>query len=167
MMKRAAIVAEMLGFLKAKVESGFRKRAGDGHGPGLVSPCRECQRLISSEAVMCPHCRVIAPILQHATTLCGGCHFEIQSDSVRCPQCGVSSSPDREIRNETPVRLLGHEAQGKPATALPEILSNYRSARRFRLRGLLHNRDDRSVLFRRAARWCQHPVFYVIGGLII
>ena len=166
-MKRAAGVVEMLKFLKPKVESGFRKRAGNGDGPGLVSPCRECQRLISSEAVTCPHCRIIAPVLQHATTLCGSCHFEVQSDSVRCPQCGVSSSPDLEIRNETPVRLLGHEAQGEPATALPQVRSNHRSTHRFRPRRLAHGRDRRSVLFRRAARWRQHPVLYVIGGLIL
>src|SRR5262245_38885535 len=137
MMKRAAVVVEMLEFLKAKVESG-RKRAGDGDGPWLVSPCRECQRLISSEAVTCPHCRVIAPIWQYATTLCGSCHFEVQSVPLRCPQCGVSASPDLEIRNETPAPLLGREAQDEPATALPEVRSNHRSARRFRSRGLAH-----------------------------
>src|SRR5215472_871671 len=109
-MKRAAVVVEMLEFLKAKVESSFRKRAGEGDGPGLVSPCRECQRLISSKAVMCPHCRALGPILQYATTLCGSCHCEVQSGSLRCPQCGLSSSPDLEIRNEAPARLLGHEA---------------------------------------------------------
>ena len=116
---------------------------------------------------MCPHCRAIGPILQYATTLCGSCHFEVQSGSLRCPQCGVSSSPVLEIRNEAPARLLGHEAPEEPATALPEVRSNHLSARRFKPRGLAHGRDRRSVLFRRAARWRQHPVFYVIGGLIL
>src|SRR5262245_7522866 len=121
----------MLKFLKAKVGSGFRKRARNGDRLGLLSPCRECQRLISSESATCLHCRVIAPVLQHETTLCASCHIEVRSDSFRCPQCGASSRPNLRIRNETPVRSLGHEAQGEPATAFPKIRSNYRSARRF------------------------------------
>src|SRR5215469_147571 len=127
-MKRGAVVAEMLEFFKAKVESGFLKRGRDGDGQGILSPCRECQRLISSEAMTCPHWRVIAPVVQHATTLCASCQFQVRSDSVRCPKCGVSSSSNLKIRNETPVRSLRHEAQGEPAAALPERQGHHRPA---------------------------------------
>jgi hypothetical protein len=76
----------MLEFLKAKVESGFRKRARDRDGQGLLSPCRECQRLISSEAVTCPHCRVIAPVLQHAVLADDICAHQVRAQTIYAHQ---------------------------------------------------------------------------------
>ena len=69
-------------------------------------PCRECQRQIPAKALTCPHCGVIAPVLQHATT-----------------------EPD-----ETPVQSRGHEAQDKPVAALPEGGVPHRPTRQSRPR---------------------------------
>ena len=49
----------------------------------------------------------------------------------------------------------GHEAQGEPAAALPEGQGRHRPARRARPRRIGHRRVR------------QHPLFYILGGLVL
>ncbi len=52
-----------------------------------LKPCWQCQRLVSTEAPQCLHCKV--PLPARNTQLCRECKNDVPAAATTCPHCGI------------------------------------------------------------------------------
>ena len=79
--------------------------------------CRGCQKTVSDQAALCPHCGISSPGVYQI--VCNECKNSVDSKALTCPSCGIAIS--HVVTNPQGEATKSKEGWGENSWWLPLI----------------------------------------------